>query len=83
MPDMPDSSTVNPQVTDAVTQANVKTLGEAPAMAMGALYQSMAHSLGLMMENAVQAQQQTNITAQAATTAGVNAILGEGKPPVT
>ena len=74
---------VNQQVTDAVTQANVKTLGEAPAMAMGALYQSMAHSLGLMMENAVQAQQQANIIAQTATTAGVNAILGEGKTPVT
>ena len=25
---------VNPQITDAVTQANVKVLGDAPAMAM-------------------------------------------------
>ena len=29
---------VNSQITDAVTQANVKVLGDAPAQAMGALF---------------------------------------------
>ena len=62
---------VNEQVTDAVTQANVKVLSEGPAMAMGNLYQSMAHSTGIMMENAVAAQHQANITTQAATNQGV------------
>ena len=33
---------VNSQITDAVTQANVKVLADAPAMAMGAIYQSLA-----------------------------------------
>ena len=28
---------VNGMITDAVTQANVKVLGDAPAMAMGAM----------------------------------------------
>ena len=59
------AETVNPQITDAVTQTNVKVLAEAPAMAMGALYQTMSHSLGLLMENAVTAQQNMNIIGQA------------------
>ena len=35
---------VNDHITDAVTQTNVKVIGEAPAMAMGTIYQSMAHA---------------------------------------
>ena len=62
---------VNPQVTDAVTQSNVKVISEAPALALGSIYQSLANATGLMMHNAVNAQQQANITAQAATTQGV------------
>ena len=62
---------VNGQITDAVTQANVKVLGDAPAMAMGALYQSLSHSTGILFENATSAQQQLAIAAQAATNQGV------------
>lgn len=67
-------STVNSQITDAVTQSNVKVLGEAPAVAMGTIYQTMAQAVGLGMQNAVSAQQQMNVLAQAATTQGVNLI---------
>lgn len=45
---------VHPDVTDAVTQANIKVLGEAPAMALGMLYQVMATSSGLDLEDADQ-----------------------------
>lgn len=62
---------VNGQITDAVTQTNVKVLGDAPAMAMGTLYQSMMHSTGILFENAVSSQQQLAIAAQAATNQGV------------
>jgi hypothetical protein len=62
---------VNDQITDAVTQSNVKVLGDAPAMAMGTIYQSLAHSTGILFENATGAQQQLSITAQAATNQGV------------
>src|SRR5436305_11179673 len=62
---------VNGQITDAVTQANVKVLGDAPAMAMGAIYQSLGHSTGILYENAASAQQQLAIAAQAATNQGV------------
>lgn len=67
-------STVSSQITDAVTQSNVKVVGEAPAMAMGSIYQTMAHSTGLMFENSVNAQNQQNILAQTATTQGVMQI---------
>jgi len=62
---------MNGQITDAVTQANVKVLGDAPAMAMGAMYQSLSHSTGILYENAVSSQQQLGIAAQAATNQGV------------
>lgn len=64
-------TSVNDQITDSVTQANVKVLGDAPAMAMGNLFQATSQALSNAAHNATTAQQQTNITAQAATTAGV------------
>ncbi len=62
---------VNGQITDAVTQSNVKVLGDAPAMAMGSMFQALAHSTGILYENAVSSQQQLGIAAQAATNQGV------------
>lgn len=50
------NGTVNTQITDAVTQTNVKVLGEAPAQSMALLYQVMAHSMGLAMQNSIQTQ---------------------------
>lgn len=64
-------TSVNDQITDSVTQANTQVLGTAPAVAMGNLYQATAQALANAAHNATTAQQQTNITAQAATTAGV------------
>lgn len=64
-------STVNPQITDAVTQSNVKVVGEAPAISMGSIYQSIAYSTGILLQNAVAAQQQQNIAALAATNQGI------------
>ena len=62
---------VNGMITDAVTQTNVKVLGDAPAMAMGAIYQSLSHSTGILFENAVSSQQQLGIASQAATNQGI------------
>ncbi|MGH6872265.1 MAG: RebB family R body protein [Rhizomicrobium sp.] len=62
---------LNGQITDAVTQTNVKVVAEAPAMAMGAIYQSLAHSTGILFENATSSQQQLAIAAQASTNQGV------------
>lgn len=49
---------VNGQITDAVTQTNVKVLGESPAQSLAMLYQAAAHSLSLSMQNASASQQQ-------------------------
>lgn len=61
---------VNDQITDAITQSNIKVIGEAPAFAMGAIYQSMA----ILFENAIAAQRQQNVLAQAAANQGVMQI---------
>ena len=66
---------VNDQITDSVTQANVKVLGDAPAMSMGNLFQATSQALGNAAHNATSAQQQMAVTAQAATTMGVTTLL--------
>jgi len=71
---MADNTAVNSQITDSVTQVNVKVLGEAPAMAMGNLFQATSQALSNAAQNATTAQQQSNITAQAATTMGVSTL---------
>lgn len=72
---MADTTPVNSQITDAVTQTNVKVLGEAPAQSLGVLYQSMAHSISLAMQNAQQAQGGLMQIGNAVTTSGVTMII--------
>jgi hypothetical protein len=62
---------VNDQITDSVTQANVQTLGVAPAMALSNLYQATAQALSNAGHVATSQFQQSGVTAQAATTMGV------------
>lgn len=69
---------VNSQITDAVSQSNVKVLGDAPAMALGSLYQATAQALANAAHNATNAQQQANTIAQAVTTRCVQTLLGSG-----
>lgn len=71
---MPDTK-VNSQITDAVTQANVKVLGEAPAEALGMAFQSMSNSVGLSLENATQTQGGMQQIANAGTSSVVTLIL--------
>ena len=70
-------TSVNDQITDAVTQGNVSVLGDAPAVAMGNLYVAIAQALANAAQNATSAQQQNNILAQAATTRCVQALLAD------
>lgn len=62
---------VNDQITDSVTQPNVQVLGNAPAIAMGNLYQATAQALANAAHNATNAQQQMFVMSQAATNMGV------------
>jgi hypothetical protein len=69
---------VNSQITDAITQTSVGALANAPAMAMGLIYQSMAHSTSILFQNTVQAQQHAAIASQAATNMGVVHLYSAG-----
>ncbi|WP_205746116.1 MULTISPECIES: RebB family R body protein [Dyella] len=71
---MPMPIPVNSQVTDAVTQTNVKVLADGPALAMGSIFQTLSHSTGILYENAVSAAQQQNTLGQAASNQGVMQI---------
>ena len=65
---------VNSQITDSVTQANTKVLGDAAAIAMGNFFQATSQAMANAAHNASTSQQQSNITAQAATTMGVTML---------
>lgn len=66
---------VNSQITDAVTQANVKVLADAPAVALAGLYQAAAQSMANAAHNATNQQQQSNVSGQAGTTRAVGMLL--------
>jgi len=68
-------ATVNSQITDAVTQTNVKVLGEAPAEALGMAYQSMSNAVSLALENATQTQGGMQQVGNASTSSVVTLIL--------
>lgn len=70
------ASEVNSQVTDAVTQTNVKVVAEAPAQAMAAFYQMMASANGLAANNAVSNQQNLNQLNPTIVAQAINLIKG-------
>ena len=70
------ADTVNPQITDAVTQTNVQILGTAPGQAMGMLFQATGQALGNAAHNATIAGQNANTVLQAVTTQGVALLYG-------
>lgn len=83
-PDAADPARVDPQITEAVTDSDVKVLAEAPAMALGGLFQAFSHSSGIMFENASSMQQQQAVLAEAVTSVGVALLYRASglEPPV-
>jgi len=69
------ADTVNPQITDAITQTNVKVLGEAPAQALATVYQVLGQTVSLTMQNGASAQQNMQTVAAAATARAVELIM--------
>jgi hypothetical protein len=67
---------VNGQITDAVTQTNVKVLGDAPAISMGSIFQMAAQASGITMQNAAVQQQNGAILSQAVTTRASVLLMG-------
>ncbi len=71
---MADPTLVNGQISDSVTQANVKVLADAPAHSVGVLYQVAGSATGLSMQNALSNQQSKSLLGTGVTTQGVNLL---------
>jgi hypothetical protein len=79
----PEGAVADAKGLEAVAQMNVESPSEAPAMAMGSLYQTIGNSVAMAAANAVYAQQQANVTYQSATTIAVADLLNgsqDGEP---
>ena len=68
----------NREAAGAHGPTNVMVVGAAPAMAMGAGYQTASAHTALMTANAVQAQLQTNMVHQTTTVTAVAQLLASG-----
>ena len=68
-------TSLNSQITDSVTQANTKVLGDAPAIAMGNMFIATSQALSNAAHNATNNQQQSYVTMQASTTQAVATLL--------
>lgn len=68
-------TSVNSQITDSVTQANTKVLGDSPAVAGGNLMIATSQALSNAAHNSTYAQQQAAVTMQAATTQAVATLF--------
>lgn len=69
------NNNVNPQVTDSVTTVNTNVIGTSPAQAMGMLYQGVASSANLAIQNAQYGSQQLNQIGQAVTSVACDRIM--------
>jgi len=75
---MTETGTVDPQVTDSVTQANVTTLGNTSAYALAQSNLALSQSQGVLLANMVSAQQKQSIASSAATTKGIHQLFHGG-----
>ncbi len=71
---MPGDTPVNAQITDSITQANVTSLAEAPAVSMANTYQVFGQVVGASMQNAVSNQQSASTIDLAVTTQGTSVL---------
>lgn len=74
---MANETVVNGQITDAVTQTNVKVLGEAPAQAMATLYQVASQAAGIAISNANSNQHNLNQLNPAIVAQAISIISGK------
>lgn len=72
------SNSVDPEITDSVTQADTLTLGTAHSFSNAAASISMAESVGLLMLGAVNTYQNARITSNAAVSMGCTRLLQAG-----
>jgi Killing trait len=59
-PQITDATAVNPQITDAIDIANLKAIGEQPAMLSNLAFSNLVNNVNLAQQNAVANQQAMN-----------------------
>jgi hypothetical protein len=65
----------------AIAAGSPGAVGQSPAIAMGMTYVAMAHSIGLVMENAMTSQQRGQVLADAALAQVLAMIIAKGASP--
>jgi hypothetical protein len=65
---------VNNQITDSITQANTKVLGDSPSISLGELFVATSQALSNAAHNATSNQQQSGLTSQATNVMGVSTL---------
>lgn len=74
-PAAPDGGASEGPASTGNGSAGPSSLASSPEFAMASLYQSYAHSMGLLYQNAVEAQQQLSTVGQAATVLGLLRLM--------
>jgi len=75
-----DDQSVNSQITDSVSQVNALVLGESATESMSMIEIVTAETLGMSMHNAVTAQQNSQMSANASITASCARMLQAQMP---
>ncbi len=72
--------TVNPQIVDAVRQTSFSVLGQAGAESQAVAYESLAHSIALLMHNAGATQFSAKQVETVMVAMACQSIMKAGKP---
>lgn len=76
---MAENEEVAPQITDAVSQANVTALGHTPSFALAQTNLSFAQAQGVLFANMISEQQQASTSSAAATAKSIQQLFGKSK----
>lgn len=77
---MAEKEEVAPQITDAISQANVTGLGLTPSFALAQSNLAFAQSQGVLFANMISDQQQQSTSGAAAIVKCVQELLGDDTP---
>lgn len=70
-----------PPIIAAVADTAVQSLGSASTLSMASVYTTMAHSIGVVLEQAVQANQELTTVSEAIANRGLTLIYGLSRGP--
>jgi hypothetical protein len=72
--EMPIRNFIPPEITDSITQANTKVLGDAPTIAMGDLFARTTQALANAADKATEGLEQPLVSARAAAAESLHSV---------